>query len=255
MQVLSLGAGVQSTTLLLMAREGELTFDCAIFADTEWEPAAVYRHLDWLQSVSPVPIHRVGAGSIREQTLAVGRRFASLPLYVRGPHGDGIGRRQCTKEYKLRPIQRKLRELGATAAQPVEIAIGFSLDEVVRMADSRVRYARHIYPLIERRMTRGDCLTWLTKRGYPEPMKSACIGCPYRRDAEWRRLTPDEFADAVDFDQRIRTHNAKMHGEQFVHRSMIPLADVDLRSPQDRGQIEMFEPMGCSPFGCRRDAA
>lgn len=48
--VLSLGAGVQSTTMLLMAAAGELEPlpELAIFADTGWEPATVYEHLDWL---------------------------------------------------------------------------------------------------------------------------------------------------------------------------------------------------------------
>ncbi len=63
LRVLSLGAGVQSTTLALMAAHGEIgpMPDCAIFADTGWEPAAVYEHLDWLASgnVLPFPIHRV----------------------------------------------------------------------------------------------------------------------------------------------------------------------------------------------------
>ena len=40
LRVLSLGAGVQSTTLALMAAHGEIgpMPDCAIFADTGWEP-------------------------------------------------------------------------------------------------------------------------------------------------------------------------------------------------------------------------
>lgn len=39
LKVLSLGAGVQSTTVLLMSWAGELPpLDCAIFADTGWEP-------------------------------------------------------------------------------------------------------------------------------------------------------------------------------------------------------------------------
>lgn len=42
LRVLSLGAGVQSTTLALMAAHGEFEQmpDCAIFADTGWEPRA-----------------------------------------------------------------------------------------------------------------------------------------------------------------------------------------------------------------------
>lgn len=48
-RVLSLGAGVQSTTLFLMSLRGELPpLDAAIFADTQWEPKAVYKHLNWL---------------------------------------------------------------------------------------------------------------------------------------------------------------------------------------------------------------
>ena len=45
--IISLGAGVQSTTMALMAAHGEITPmpDCAIFADTGWEPKAVYDHL------------------------------------------------------------------------------------------------------------------------------------------------------------------------------------------------------------------
>ena len=47
LRALSLGAGVQSTTLALMASHGEIgpMPDCAIFADTGWEPQAVYDHL------------------------------------------------------------------------------------------------------------------------------------------------------------------------------------------------------------------
>src|SRR5256885_15710837 len=62
--VQSLGAGVQSTTMLLLANHGELPgppVDAAIFADTGWEPAAVYAHLAWLERVSEVPIIRVSA--------------------------------------------------------------------------------------------------------------------------------------------------------------------------------------------------
>jgi hypothetical protein len=50
--ILNLGAGVQSTCLFLPAREpdDELRLDVSIFADTGEEPAAVYRHLDYLRS-------------------------------------------------------------------------------------------------------------------------------------------------------------------------------------------------------------
>ena len=52
LRVLALGAGVQSSYLLLASCAGELPrLDCAIFADTMNEPDAVYTHLDWLTKI------------------------------------------------------------------------------------------------------------------------------------------------------------------------------------------------------------
>src|SRR4249920_1353278 len=118
LRVISLGAGVQSTTMALMAAHGEIgpMPDCAIFADTGWEPKAVYDHLHWLISpnVLPFPVHRVNAGDLRQDILnhsnTTGGRFAVVPWHMRMPNGDdAMGRRQCTKEYKLTPLRRKVR--------------------------------------------------------------------------------------------------------------------------------------------------
>jgi hypothetical protein len=66
MNIISLGAGVQSSTMALMAAAGEITPmpDCAIFADTQGEPHAVYAWLDWLEKQLPFPVHRVTQGSL-----------------------------------------------------------------------------------------------------------------------------------------------------------------------------------------------
>ena len=238
MRILSLGAGVQSSTLLLMAREGELDLDAAVFADTQWEPAAVYEHLDWLESVSSVPVYRVTAGDLRADALEA-RSQSWMPVY------DSTGsqlKRQCTRNYKIRPIRRQIRALGGGPRHPVDQVIGISLDEWQRMRTSDVGYIRHVYPLVDRRMTRADCLVWLAQHGYPRPPRSHCIGCPFRTNDEWRALEPAQWANAVDFDERIRSVRSRTERrEVFLHRSGRPLAEVDLRSQQDRGQLEMFD--------------
>ena len=50
LRVVSLGAGVQSTVMLLMAAKHEIVPmpDCAIFADTQFEPTVIYEHIKWL---------------------------------------------------------------------------------------------------------------------------------------------------------------------------------------------------------------
>lgn len=89
LRALSLSAGVQSTTLALMAAHGEIVPmpDCAIFADTGWEPQAVYDHFAWLMSpnVLPFPVHIVSDGNIREQLIAAGQgnRWASIPAFAK----------------------------------------------------------------------------------------------------------------------------------------------------------------------------
>lgn len=217
-RVLALGAGVQSTTVALMER-----FDFALFADTGWEPAEVYRHLEWLEATLPYPIVRVSAGNLRARAL---EGFAALPLFTAS---GGMGQRQCTNQYKIRPMRRHLRQLG----QHVTLSFGISLDEVGRMRDSGVRYLTNRYPLIEARMTRHDCENWLAERGVVAP-RSACIGCPYRTNREWRHLTPDEWADAVAFDRAIRPKG-------YLHAKRIPLDEVDLSTPEDRGQGTLFD--------------
>lgn len=252
LRVISLGAGVQSTTLALMAAHGEIgpVPDCAIFADTGWEPAAVYEHLRWMQSgnVLPFPVHVVTAGNIRSDALAkvnsTGQRFAAIPWFTLGRHGKrGMGRRQCTKEYKLRPIQREVVRLlgGKRQAGGAEVWVGISMDEVVRMKPSRVRYIVNRWPLIERRMSRRDCLAWLSAKGYAPPPRSSCVGCPFHSDLEWRalRARPDEWADAVAIDEAIR-HQPGRRVQQFMHSSCVPLADVDLSTPEERGQLNLF---------------
>lgn len=283
---LSLGAGVQSTTLALMAAEGVLPApDVAIFADTGWEPAAVYAHLDRLEESVPFPVLRVSNGNIREDCLDPDIRYASVPYFVRNPDGSrGMGRRQCTSEYKLTPIRRKLRELlGASPpdyrrvprGRVAEQWVGFSTDEVHRANRQKdsfgVKYLTVRYPLLDLGMSRSDCERWLRSRGW-ETEKSACIGCPFHGNRQWRKLrdeNPTEWADAVEFDRLIRKGGARglpLNGEAFLHASRVPLdvAPIDrvTRGEWNDRQVDLLDllaeegdPDGCSPYGCRSEAS
>lgn len=282
-RALSLGAGVQSTTLALLAIEGDLPKpDVAIFADTGWEPAAVYRQVDRIAealTAAGVEFIKVSNGDLRNDAINPEHRYASIPYFVRNPDGsDGMGRRQCTSEYKLSPINRKVRELlGASApdfrrvkrGQVCEQWIGFSTDEIGRVSDKdQLLYIKKRYPLLELGMSRKDCQRWLTERGWGNTVKSACIGCPFHGNRQWRDLRdnhPDEWADAVAFDEEIRKGGARglpLNGEAFLHRSRVPLSIAPInrvtRRENDENQTDVFDqiaelgdPDGCSPYGCR----
>lgn len=250
LRVLSLGAGVQSTTVALMAARGDIPekLDCAIFADTGAEPAGVYRHLDWLRSVLPFPVHVVDAGNLRSELLdPLGKKNGRPPMFVMGSNGKvGMTRRQCTQDYKIIPITRKVRELiGLRHGQRgprlpvVEQWIGISTDEIVRLRRSRTSYIQNRHPLVEARMSRAACLQWLLDRQYPLPPKSACTFCPFHSDAMWRDMQlndPESFEDACQVDDALRTCGILLKGVPYLHRSCRPLRSIDFSSATDAGQ-------------------
>jgi len=219
LRVLSLGAGVQSTTLALMAAHGELAApDCAIFADTGWEPRAVYEHLERLIPLLPFPTHIVRAGNIRDTIADAG--FDPIPWYV---HGGAMGQRQCTKVHKLYPIRRKVRELlgGDTPKAGCEMWLGISTNEAYRCKPSTVQYIVNTWPLIDAGMSRADCRAWLARRGISAP-RSACCGCPYLSDEDWRRRKAGpEWAETVALSYRLAQTG------QFMHRSLRTIDRVD----------------------------
>jgi hypothetical protein len=236
--------------MALMAAHGEITPmpDAAIFADTGDEPSWVYETLSWLKSgnVLPFPVHIAQRGRLSEHMLN-GEDAARIPFYVKA---GGLSKRQCTRNYKLRPIRREVCKLLGVgprdyiAPGAVEQWIGISRDEADRMKPSGARFVVNRWPLIELGLTRLQCEAWLRRHDYPVPGKSSCVYCPYRRNDQWRELRdrdPRGFAEATRVDAALRTpENVKrFRGELYVHPSCVPLAEVDLTVPQSP-QLNLF---------------
>lgn len=273
MRLLSLGAGVQSTALALMAAHDEFWGDkpdAAIFADTGWEPRAVYEHLETLKPLLPFPVHVVSVGNIKSDILArrntTGGRFAAIPWFtltyqtkridgveipLLGTAKKGMGQRQCTSEYKLTPIMWKIRELlgvgrrGFVRPGTVEQWIGISIDEATRMKPARQKYITNRWPLVERGISRAECLEWLNEHGYTKPPKSACIGCPFHNEQMWQEMkrdNPVEFEEACQVDDALRTgeNNRGIKAQEFMHRSCVPLREA-VELPLPKKQPNLFE--------------
>ena len=248
--IISLGAGVQSSTMALMAAHGEITPMpvAAIFADTRDEPASVYNTLNWLEKKLPFPVLRETKGSLSGHVLkqiADRKRCSKPPLFVlNADKTKGILTRDCTGDFKVAVIQRAIRRImKEREVRNVIQWIGISLDEVHRMKPSCVKYSEHRWPLIEKRISRHECLLWIEKNGYPKPDRSACVYCPYHSDNEWRRLRdeePEAWERALEFDRKIRTGIHKVRGKCFVHKSCVPLDEVDFSTDEDHGQQVMF---------------
>jgi hypothetical protein len=258
LRVLSLGAGVQSSTLAIMAARGDLGVmpDCAIFADTGAEPRAVYDYLEYLVGILPFPVHVVSSGNLRTQLVEPGQKTNGRPpMFIRNRDGSiGMTRRQCTGDFKIDPIVKKVRELiGLRRGQHgpkspvVEQWIGISTDEIVRVKRSKHRFIHNRHLLIEARMSRVSCLAYLLERQYRIPPKSACTFCPFHSDAMWRDMAendPESFEDACIVDDALRSNQTVGIGIPFLHRSCVPLREIDF-SRVDVGQRELGFTVEC----------
>lgn len=262
-KVLSLGAGAQSTVLALMAEtgwEGMEKPDLAIFADTQWEPDAVYDHLDWLKTQLSYEVVTVTVGNIRDNMLRGvnpdGDKFLDVPVFIRNLDGTkAVAARQCTYHYKIQPIYKEIRrrlKIPAGRRFPknvqVEMWLGISVDESIRIKPSRDEWIDRRYPLVEMDLTRANIYNWFGER-YPGRRlpRSACVGCPYHDDMEWKWIKenePDSFQDAIHIDKALRSVPAargSLRGVAYLHRSRLPLDEVDFSGTQDYDEYMIDE--------------
>jgi hypothetical protein len=162
----------------------------------------------------------------------------------------GIMGRRCTFSYKVEQLEKAARKLAGIKRGQKDLTvtqwIGISWDEAQRMKPARFPWTQHRWPLVELRMKREHCLKWMEDHGYPKPPRSACVYCPFHSNAEWRRLRddePKEFQRAVKFEKALQAAKAKtdnQRGKPFLHPSLIPLDEVDLRD-ENPDQMQLLQ--------------
>lgn len=239
-KAISLGWGVQSFTLAAMVAVGELEpVQAAIHADTMHEGELTYDFARcwtaWLEE------RGVKVVTVKNESNPVSySKVVDIPAFTHNGRKPGQTRRNCTQDWKIAPLRRWLQ--ANRNGQPVEQWLGISMDEFQRMRDSDVKYVVNRWPLIEKRMSRNDCISWLQSHGIEVPPKSSCTFCPYHNQAAWREIKMRGGADweeAVTVDRAIR--KVRPPYDLYVHPARIPLEDVDLRNMQDRGQLSLWD--------------
>ena len=239
MRVLSLGWGVQSFTLAAMSALGELEpLDAAIHADTTHDSVLTYKFAakwtPWLEA------RGVNVITVRaDDTDYIDRKYnhTQIPAFN---NSGGMGKRQCTTNWKIVPVRRMIRQL--SGGKPVEQWIGISLDEIQRANRSGVQYVTNRFPLVEKRITRSACVAWLEKNGLEVPPKSACVFCPYHGINNWRqtKAVDEDWQEAVRVDEEIR-HVSNNGLTNYLTNKRVPLVDLDLSTPEERGQINWID--------------
>lgn len=252
---ISLGGGVQSGTLVEMAVNGDIDKpDMVIFADTGDEPQYVYDYVEYLRVRSEeagMEFYTVSSRNLADDIMSGethgGSRFIPIPVFGVKNGKKSIMRRQCTNHYKIKPIEKLCREVllargFATRASDgrifvkrsvaAEVLIGISIDEYQRMKTSRTTFVRNKYPLVEKRMSRDDCISYLGERDLPIPGKSSCRFCPYHGldyFAKMKQSHPDDFDYVVDIDRSLRDERKdrfSADGDFYLSSKYIPLEDA-----------------------------
>jgi len=205
MNIIAYGGGVQSVALLILNALGEVEprATSAVFADTGSEMPETLNHIHnemrpWAKSCGiPIEIVRCENGPLHKY-IAEGNIV--IPAY--GDRG-GMVYRRCTDRWKIVPIKRWLRAHGAKTAT---LQLGISLDEFHRMSDSPLKWLTHLYPLVDKRITRQDCMNIIKREGLSVPPRSACWMCPYRSLSAWHMMkknNPREFKKAVELEKTM----------------------------------------------------
>lgn len=262
LKVFSYGGGVQSTAALVLAAQGKIDYRtflfCNVGADSEnpetlayveqyAKPYALAHGLDLIELQK---IRRTGAIDTVYQTITRPEtRSVGIPIHM---SNGAPGNRSCTLDFKIRVVDRWLRQHGAKREGAV-VGLGISLDEFQRMrsnTDPDTQWKTLDYPLIALRIDRAQCQQIILSAGLPIPPKSSCWFCPFHPQRAWQDLRDDKpvlFNRAVALEQLINERRGALGKDQvYLSRKCKPLPMATSQYQQD----DMFEDDACESGYC-----
>lgn len=243
MQVVSYGAGTNSTAMLIeMVKRGEQV-DLITFADTGGEVAETYRYIalfsEWLVGMGYPAITWVKKGGSDETLEQVCLRLKQLPSVA-------YGFKTCSQRFKIEPQNTFMNNHPDAlstwkSGEKVVKCIGYDADEPHRAKafDDKKYLLR--YPLLEWDMGRDECISTIKAAGLPLPGKSSCFFCPNRKAPEILALPEELKLRALDMEANADLTSIKGLGRRWSWTDLI-------RS--DRAQLRLFDTPPDIPCGC-----
>ena len=232
--VISYGGGVQSTALVILAMRNQWPVDEIVHVDlTDAESPStreyVARFRKWLRNEfgrEITIIERDLYGDMLKHP-----EFTPVPWH--GKYQPFMLRRQCTREYKVAPIQRYLTQKYPQGL--IKLRLGISADEWTRMRQSSHSRIEHVYPLVDGMISRRHCLEIIRDAGLELPQKSSCWFCPYRSTgSQWAliRQYPHLAEMASELERRINSSRVERGKPEIA---VIRSWDVDQKNFCEEG--------------------
>lgn len=169
---LSHGMGVNSTALMLFLEKKGIEFE-SVFVDHGGDYPETYEYLEYLKdegySITVIIPEVEGCHTIEEYCI----KYRIIPIRQL---------RWCTDKFKIRVLYKYFEK-------PCISYIGICKDEEKRVfASKHIKDIANIYPLIEKGITRNDCIKIIQDHSLRVPPKSGCWFCPFSRKSEIRQL-------------------------------------------------------------------
>lgn len=247
--VVSSGAGVQSTAMLVLSAQGKIPYRTHVFAnvgpkaenpDTLVYVETVLKPYAEKHGITFVELH--AKRDLYDVLMDAEGRSVPIPVYMQG----GMpGRRSCTMDWKIRLVDRWVRDyLRAEQGTHAVIGLGISIDEIHRARSEGWHdrendnpegrnlgfWRRRAYPLIDLHMRRDDCVRIVAEAGLPTPPKSSCWFCPFRDRSYWidlKRNHAARFAQAVDLEARVNEKRGALEKDAvYLHKDARPLEEA-----------------------------
>lgn len=259
LKAISYGGGVQSTAMIVLAVQGKIDFEVALFSnvgDDSEHPASLKYVREvmtpWAASHG-FPVHelltmrRGEPTTIRNEIMREGSNRNVIPVY--GDIGAPLSR-SCTVDFKVKTVGRWLKANGATKADPALVAIGISTDEIERAGRGKDETAqKRVYPLLDLGLSRHRCAELIADAGLPVPPKSSCFFCPFHKPLSWsemRRDEPELFEQSVQIERHMNQRNKdRERNPVYLTRFGKPL-DEAVAVAQD----SLFQDLGVGENGC-----
>lgn len=230
MQIVSYGAGTNSTAMLIGLHERNEKPDIIIFADTGGERPETYAYIEnmskWCLSVGFPSIVTVSEANTLEYHCLRNRSLPSI----------AYGYKSCSEHYKARPQKRFLKKQGI---HNYRFLIGIDAGET-----RRKKYENCRYPLVEWNWNRDECKKAIARSGLTNPGKSSCFFCPSCKTSEileLKRNHPDLLLRAIAMESNAKLTFIKGLGRYFAWRDIALYDDIQI----DLYRYAVEKPCGC----------
>jgi len=227
--IVSYGGGINSTALVVFLVKNKFPLDCVVFSDTGDEMPETYDYLVVMEKYlkrRKIPFEIV-QNRKKEALSDKCLRREVIPSQVW---------RWCTRDFKVVPIHAFYRKLGTHVYQYMGIDYG----EVHRMKPAKADYVTNLYPLIDHKINRDECINLIKKARLPLPVKSGCYFCPYNNMERWAEIYekhPDLYRRSMKIEENSKHYETQRLApkgyslreieKMLKKKSKLPVVEVD----------------------------